>query len=166
MLVPFLTLPDSARVWIYTSERLLSEKEKNIICVKSERFLESWQSHQLDVRSSFEIKKDRFFIVSVDESYNGVSGCGIDKLLHYVQELEVEFGISLTNKTNIVFEMEEEQLVIPFAQIKNAISKGIISAEIHYYNTLVSNIGELKTNFKVNVKEGWVKKYFLATISN
>jgi hypothetical protein len=166
MFVPFHTLPDSARIWVYSSERLLTEQELNLIRLKFELFLGSWQSHQQDVRSSYEIKEDRFLIVAVDESYNGISGCGIDKSLHFVQELETELGISLTNKTNVVFEVTERQVVLPFVQIKSAISEGIISTESFYYNTLVSNIGELKTNFKVNVQEGWVKKYFLETITN
>lgn len=166
MFVPFHTLPDSARVWVYTSERLLSKQEQSLISLKFEYFLGSWQSHQQDVRSSYEIKEDRFLIVAVDESYNGISGCGIDKSLHFVQELESELGISLTNKTNVVFEVKERQVVLPFVQIKSAISEGRISTESLYYNTLVSNIRELKTNFKVNVQEGWVKKYFSATLSN
>lgn len=166
MFVPFHTLPDSARVWVYTSERLLSEQEQSLIHLKSEHFLGSWQSHQLDVRSSYEIKENRFLIVAVDESYNGISGCGIDKSLHFVQELESELGISFTNKTNVVFENDEAQIVLPFVQIKSATSEGIISTESLYYNTLVSNIGELKTNFKINVQEGWVRKYFSTTVSN
>lgn len=166
MFVSFHSLPDSARVWVYTSERLLSEQEQNLISLKSERFLGSWQSHQQDVRSSFEIKDDRFLIIAVDESYHGISGCGIDKSLHFVQELESELGISLTNKTNVVFDVNGEQIVLPFVEIKSAISEGIISTENLYYNTLVSNLGELKSSFKTNVKDGWVKKYFSATTPN
>jgi len=166
MFVPIHTLPTSARIWVYTSERLFSEQEQNLISLKFEHFLDSWQSHQLDVRSSFEIKENRFLIVAVDESYHGISGCGIDKSLHFVQELESELGISLTNKTNVVFEKDEAQIVLPFVQIKSATSEGIISSENFYFNTLVVNLGELRTNFKINVKEGWVKKYFLTTVNN
>ena len=166
MFVPIHTLPDSARVWVYTSEKLLSEQEKSIINLKFEHFLGSWQSHQLDVRSSFEIKESRFLIIAVDESYNGISGCGIDKSFHFVQELESEFGISLTNKTNVVFENQNSQIVLPFIQIKSAISSGIISSENQYFNTLVANLGDLRTNFKINVTDGWVKKYFLVAIMN
>jgi hypothetical protein len=166
MFVPIHTLPDSARVWVYTSDRLFSEQENNLIRLKFEIFLDSWQSHQQDVRSSFEIKEKRFLIVAVDESYNEISGCGIDKSFHFVQELEAELGISLTNKTNVVFEKDETQIVLPFVKIKDAISEDILSSDYLYYNTLVLNLGELRTNFKINVKEGWVKKYFLATVSN
>jgi ribonuclease HIII len=166
MLVPFHTLPDSARVWVYASERVLSEQEQILVGQKAEHFLDTWQSHQADVRSSFEIRENRFLILAVDENFNGISGCGIDKSLHFVQELEVELGILLTNKTNVVFEDKGIQVVLPFIQIKTAISQGIISTKSLYYNTLVATMAELKFNFKINVTEGWVKKYFLTTTSN
>ena len=53
MTVPFETLPDEARVWIYPAHRPFSENEKTALEDALTQFLTQWTAHNLNVRSSF-----------------------------------------------------------------------------------------------------------------
>lgn len=166
MLVPFDILPDSSRVWVYTAEKPLLPEQKKIVTHKLETFLENWQSHQLDVKASYALMENRFLVIAVDESYNGISGCGIDKSFHLIQEIEVLIGQSLTSKTHVLFEKDGNVLSLPFNKIKESVASGALDSDDYFFNTLVANLDEFRRNFKIKAKEGWVKKYFVATYSN
>src|SRR5690606_26664436 len=114
MYVSIDRLPETARIWVYRASRLLSKEEIKQVADKLESFVQTWQSHQMDMRASFLVVEDRFVVIAADESYNEISGCGIDKSTHVVQELEHQLGVSLTDKSLVVFEKEGKQLIFPF----------------------------------------------------
>ena len=160
MYVAFKELPSNARIWVYTAGRILTEQESQLISEKLVLFVQTWQSHQKDMKASFLIAENRFLVIAADESYNDISGCGIDKSFHVVQELENELGISLVDKLLVIFEREGKQLEVAFNKIKEAVSQGILDPETLFFNTLVANVAEFQSQFKVKSSEGWVRKYF------
>ncbi len=165
MYIDFNQLKPESRIWVYTSSYLLSDQTIIKISEKLLIFCNAWQSHQMDMKASFLIAENRFIIIAADESYNDISGCGIDKSIHAIQELEQELSLKLTDKSVVVFEKEGLQLAYPFNKIREAVSLGDLNSEILFYNTLVSTISEYKTDFKIKASEGWVKKYFNILVS-
>lgn len=162
MYTSFEKLPPDARVWIYTARPSLNELQIKIITEKLIAFCEQWQSHQKDVLASFIILESRFIVIAVDESTNDISGCGIDKSLHTIQELEQLVGISLTEKSFLLFE-KNGILEIPVGKMKQAVLDGTIKETDSYFNTLATTAAEVQGNFKVLVKDSWLKKYFPVT---
>jgi hypothetical protein len=160
MYLPFDQLPTTSRTWVYTTARLLSKNEVERVLEKIKSFLETWQSHQMDMKASFLVVENRFIVVAADESYNDVSGCGIDKSTHVLQELEKELGTSLTDKSLVIFEKHGEQIALPFQKIREEVAKGTIDSETIFFNVLAENVGQFQTQFKLKSTEGWVKKYF------
>ena len=73
MIVPFKTLPNEARVWIYQANRELTESEIKEISIKAEVFIAGWTRHGENLKASYEIKYNQFLILAVDESFNDVS---------------------------------------------------------------------------------------------
>ena len=165
MYVPFENLSDNARVWIYTAAQGLILKEENEIEKGLRGFAESWQSHHKDILASFKIIKSRFIVVAADEAYNDVSGCGIDKSVHVIQDIENELGISLTDKTLVCFDVQGRIQAIPFQKIKEAVLQGRIEVDTYFYNTLIQTKAELSSQFYITIKDGWVKRYFAPVAS-
>ena len=66
MLVPFNTLPNNARVWIYQANREFTENEIHEISKKAEDFIETWTRHGEDLKASYEIKYQQFLVLAVD----------------------------------------------------------------------------------------------------
>ncbi len=160
MFVPFDQLADTARIWIYTSDKVFQKEEQQHIASQLQSFIETWQSHQQDVAASFAVLKDRFIVIAVDEQYHGVSGCGIDKSVHLMQSLENELQIRLTDKTTLYFENGGEIFPLSLSKIKEAVSSQQITTDSYFYNTLVSNKKELESHFLCPVLEGWTQRYF------
>jgi hypothetical protein len=116
------------------------------------------------VLASFQLVENRFVIIAADEHFNELSGCGIDKSLHVLQILEQQLQLSFTDKSLVIFEKDGELLPLVFTKIKQAIEQRVIDANTLFYNTLVSNKGEFKFQFKLKLSEGWVKKFLPSAI--
>jgi hypothetical protein len=160
MYVPFPQLPDTSRVWIYTTNKVLGPSDQQIIAERLEQFVRSWQSHQKDVVASFTIIKNRFVVLATDDANQDVSGCGIDKSVHAIAALENELQISLLDKSTIYFEKDGEIFPVPLPKIKDAIASLRIDTGTFFYNTLVFNKKELNSGFHCPVVEGWTSRYF------
>ena len=74
---------------------------------KLKLFLDTWKSHQMNFKSSFEIRNNTFIIIAADES-NLVSGCSIDSLVNFIKELESLFDLQLTDKLHIKYIFNDE----------------------------------------------------------
>ena len=56
MYVPFETLPEEARIWIYQSNRKFSDEEVAEIETLVQQFLENWAAHGAGLEASYQIK--------------------------------------------------------------------------------------------------------------
>jgi len=97
MLVPFSTLPDHARVWIYPASRPFTALEKEEISEIISRFLNQWATHGTPLKTGFDLPYDRFIVIGLDEEVQGASGCSIDASVHLIQQLEAKFDVILLN---------------------------------------------------------------------
>ena len=69
-----------------------------------------------------EIRYNRFIILIVDESHAGASGCSIDKSVHFMQQLEQEYGINLFDRFNLAYRNGEEILSVPRAKFEELLA--------------------------------------------
>ena len=65
MLTDFNSLPDNSRIWIYQSNRKLSEEEVAQITLKTTNFLKKWTAHGANLEAGFEIKYNRFIVLGL-----------------------------------------------------------------------------------------------------
>lgn len=160
MLISFDEMPNTARVWVYQSEKKFTDSQVVEIISKGNQFCENWAAHGNPLKSTIKIFHNQFIVIAVDENFNNTTGCSIDKSVALVQSLEQSLGISLFSRTNIAFLSKEEVFTKPLQGIKNEISSGVIDKETVTFNNLVQNIGELKEKWQIPVGESWLKRYF------
>ena len=125
---------------------------------KLKLFLDNWKSHQMNFKSSFQIRNNIFIIIAADES-NLVSGCSIDSLINFIKELESLFDLQLMDKLHVKYIFDNEiqtKHLNDFKILCNSIDK---NQELMVFNNLVKNIYELNHNWNVDVRESWHKKY-------
>ena len=164
MHIPFNEIKDHARVWIYTSPTTLTPEEEASIKEMLLTFTAQWQSHQKDVLASFTILEKRFVVIAADEMFSDISGCGIDKAMHAIQEIGAKINLSLTEKSFLLFEKNGGILQAPLQNIKQLFLSGDLGADDLYFNTLVTNVEGLKNQFKIPVKDSWLKKYLQVSV--
>ena len=160
MYVAFQELPADARVWVYQSDRKFSADEVGALKQLAKQFLDSWEAHGKPLRGSFELFHDQFLVVSVDETFNPVTGCSIDSSVALIHELEKAMNVSFFDRTQVAFLIDGEVYLGPMNQLKSLIGAGKIAEDTITFNNLVKNVGELNDSWKISAGNSWLKRYF------
>ena len=145
----------NSRVWVYQSDRKLSDAEVQQIQRQLDDFTTGWTAHNSQLKAKAEIRYNRFLILIVDESQAGTSGCSIDKSVHFMQYLEQEFGIKLFDRFNLAYRDGEEILSAPRHDFESLIKHGDINTQTVVFNNMVQNLAELQTKWEVPFKDSW-----------
>ncbi len=73
MLVSFKKLAPQSKIWIYQSNKKITEEEKEFIIPKTQSFLLDWTAHGNTLEAGMEILYDQFIIIGVNEDLNEAS---------------------------------------------------------------------------------------------
>lgn len=157
MYIPFNQLPDSSKVWVYQSEKKLTESQIEIISRHLKSFCEQWLVHGAPLGTSFDIRYDVFVVLAANDA---ASGCSIDTSVRVMKELGQTLGLDFFNRTKIAFLVESQVAFIPLNEIRQQADLGKISSQTHFFNNAVSTLKELKNGWLVSAGSSWLKKYF------
>ncbi|NJN26718.1 MAG: hypothetical protein HC819_12455 [Cyclobacteriaceae bacterium] len=160
MLVPFEELEPGSKIWIYTSEKALNEKEINYIIEITEAFLKEWTAHGNSLQAAVKILHHRFIILGVNEAFNEASGCSIDKSVAHFREVGRQLNIDLLQRSLVAFREDNTINLVPFSEIKQKISAGEITGDTEVFNHAVVSKAELETSWVLPARSSWVSKYF------
>jgi len=160
MLVPFDTISDSSRIWIYQGDRAFSSEEKELILSSTLAFMEKWAAHGQDLKASVTIKYNQFLIIAADESFNVASGCSIDSSVHFVQELGSKFKIDFFDRMKLAFFIDKNVSIVPLNQLKNSIKEGLITFDSTFFHNTILTKGDLYGKWMIKTGESWLKRYF------
>ena len=156
----FDQMPDDARLWVYQCNRKFSTSELEAIKPSLQEFLSSWSAHGTALKPAYAIYYDQIIVLAVDESSHGASGCSIDASVAFMKSLEQTYEVSLLDRTQIGFMIDQEIRVLSLSKIKEAIASDNIKAEDIILNNAVSNVVEFKKSRHQSVDQSWCKKYF------
>jgi len=146
---------ENSRVWVYQSDRKLSDSEVQHIQIELDNFAKNWTAHNSQLKARAEVRYNRFLILTVDESQAGASGCSIDKSVHFIKHLEQQFHINLLDRFNLAYREGEEVLSAPRHDFENLLKQGNINTNTIVFNNMVQNLKELQTKWEVPFKDSW-----------
>ena len=159
MLVDFNTLPEESRVWIYQANRSFSEQELEEIESKLKIFIENWTTHGSDLQSGYLIKYKRFIVIGLNQNLNKASGCSVDASVHFIQELEKEYGVDLMDKMNVSYKQGDYVAYKTLLDFKKMAKEKAVSKNTIVFNNLVTNIAEFNENWEVPASESWHNRF-------
>jgi len=151
-MISFKDMPLHARVWIYQSNKEFTSSEVGLIKNKSEEFIAQWTSHDQLMKASIEIFHNLFIVVCVDEKTAPASGCGIDKSVKFIQQLEKDFNVSLMDRMNTAFRLHRKILTCNISELKNSGAETV-------FNNLIQTKEELEKNWEVPIGKSWHKQF-------
>ncbi len=160
MLVDFNTLPEDSRIWIYQSNRKLTDAEIQDIETELKIFLEQWAAHGSPLHASYVLKYNRFIIIAVDQNIQNVTGCSIDSSVMFIQSLEQKYQIDLLDKMNVTFKLGEHIAHKPLIEFKQMAKQKAVSENTIVFNNLVNTIAEWQDFWEVPAKESWHSRFF------
>jgi len=158
-------MPLHAQVWIYQSIREFSENEIAPLKTKAESFISDWTSRRKTMSACIEIFHNRFSVVCVDEKTTSASGCGIDKSVKFIQQLEsdVDGNTFLLDRMNVAYrqarlndEVGEGKIIsYHISELKNLIAFTERQNGITVFNNLVNTKEEFEQNWEVALEKSW-----------
>lgn len=153
-------MPAHSRVWIYQSAREFTKDEIVHIKKLATDFIEQWTSHGRTMDACIELLHDRFVIVCVDENSAPASGCGIDKSVRFIQQLEMEIKTTLLDRMNIAFNKENEIITCKLSEVKERIvaAFGDDWKNVTFFNNLIQTKSELDKKWIVPIKDSWLEE--------
>jgi hypothetical protein len=155
MYVEIDTMDNDSRVWIFQADRIINENEINLIKTQAKIFTEQWASHDVELKSSVEIYHNLFLVIAVDDKAENPGGCSIDSMTGFIRETGKQFGINFFDRLKVVVENKGELLLMSFDEAGNLAKE---NPSIVVYDSLVSDMRELRTNWKKKFVESWHMK--------
>lgn len=160
MINDFKTLSENSRIWIYQSNRSLTQQEKESISKLIEDFLNNWKSHGVSLNSGFEIKYNRFIVIAQDQNSQSATGCSIDSMVHFIQKLEKQYNISLLDKLNVSYKQGDYIAYKSLKDFKKMAKDGAVSKNTIVFNNLVQTKLEYTNYWEVPAFESWHARFF------
>lgn len=164
MYVPFEKLPSSARIWIYQSDKMLTEDIIQTISNNLLSFTNQWAAHNQPLKASYQVLFNRFVVLAVDEQYNEASGCSIDTSVNMMKQIGQHLNIDFFNRTNVAFLSKDEVMVIPLSRLTQALEQGLWNSQTTVFNNAVQTKGEYQSHWMIAASETWLKRYLVKSV--
>ncbi|MGK7389189.1 MAG: hypothetical protein ACNS60_02520 [Candidatus Cyclobacteriaceae bacterium M2_1C_046] len=166
MFIPFEQLRNDARIWVYQADRFLNSEEVDFLAQNLKVFTNQWAAHKKPLNSSFVILNNTHVIIGVDESVNDASGCSIDASVHVIQQLGQELGVNFFDRKTVAYVKDQQVEIASFDELKTLIEQGVIKPETLVFNNLVSSKELLDSNWKIEARNSWLKRYFKSSLAS
>src|SRR5690242_2571513 len=138
------------KVWIYQSNRNLTETEVENIKQEGEEFVEKWAAHKKALTATFDVLYNRFLVIKVDESLVSASGCSIDESVRFVKALESKFKLSLFDRMQMAYLADGENIESATLQeISNLYKSGKLKDDTLVFNNLVQDSIQMNQSWKI-----------------
>lgn len=155
MLTPFHELPESARVWIYQSNREFTAEEIPEITRQVENFIAEWTAHGSALQAGFELPYNRFLVIGLDEGSAAASGCSIDSSVRFIQGLQEQYQVDLLDKMNVTFKQGDRMQFKPLKDFRKMAKERAVNQNTVVFNNLVNTKYEYDNFWEVPAKESW-----------
>lgn len=153
-------MPSESKVWIYQCNRKFTPDELQQLASKLDNFVKGWQAHGVALDAAYTIKYSRFIILAVNQDKQVATGCSIDKSVHFIQELEQHFGVTLLDKMNVTYRLGEHIAHKSLTDFKKMVKDKAVSPQTVVFNNLVNTVGEWIDHWEVPAQDSWHSRFF------
>jgi len=140
----FKQLPSNSKVWVYQSNRMLTDVEMSFILKELKLFIQDWAAHGSQLFGDVAIIHSRFVILAVDESKTGVSGCSIDTSVHKIKELGTKIDVDFFNRMELYIKKGEEFNKVHVSEVKKY-------TDWNVFNPMVTTLDALRNFWEIPV---------------
>ena len=161
--VPFDTLPDDARLWIFGAERTLDARERTELLSAVDGFLESWKAHGSPLTAARRLEQDRFLMVAVDQASMPPSGCSIDAMVNVLAELERQLCLSLVGHGWVYWrDRSGEVRRADRGGFKRLVEAGEVDGDTPVFDTTLTRLGGVRAGeWERPARASWHGRTFL-----
>lgn len=155
MRVPYETLSDQARVFIYPGARKFFPDELPQLKQKIDDFYDSVG----DTKMYIDLKYDRFLIFFVSDE-TPLDLDGQNQLVAFVQDLEKIFGLVLMDKVNVCFKQGQYVQMKEIPDFKKLIRNRGVSKKTLVFDHMINSKYEYESFWEVPAGKSWLAHFF------
>ena len=159
-IVSFDQLPDSARVWVFGSERPLAGAAADTLLASVDQFLSEWRAHGIPLRCARDWRDDRFLAIGVDVNEENASGCSIDGLFRTLQQLERVIGSRLVGAGRVFYRDDGAVETTSREDFVARVKSGRIRPDTPVFDMSLTGAAEWRSRFEQPASESWASRYF------
>ena len=142
--LPFETLPDSARLWVFAASRALTAPEQDALLGEVDHFLDEWNAHRVPLDCARDLRYGQFLLVGVDEEAAGVSGCSVDSLVRAMKALGQQLGVELLDHASVFYRDADAVRRTSRDDFAEAVTRGDVTPETTVFDNTVRTAGALR----------------------
>ena len=155
-IMPFETLPDDARLWVFGTDRPLDDTAAARLLAEVDRFLAHWHAHGQPLSCGRRWQDDRFLTVAVDARSAGPSGCSIDGLYRALRALESALDVRMLGGGGIFYRDAHGEVAVATREEFAALgARGLATPDTHVFELGVETLGEWRERFEAPAHAGW-----------
>ncbi len=159
MLVDYTSLPETAKVWIYPSNRKFYDTEIDGIHEKIKTFLESWKTNDDTFRVSYQLLYNRFIVLFADASGSSLLNADIDASVMFILQLQQEYEVELLDKMNVCFKQGEFVQYKELKDFKKLLKNKAVTGKSIVFDNLVTTKEEFENYWEVPISESWYGRF-------
>jgi hypothetical protein len=152
------------KLWIYQSDRTLSDDEVKTVENAVRRFVSSWEAHGKKLKANFELKKNAFLFIWVDETGQEATGCSIDSSVGFLRELK-SVGIDLLDRSVIAYQVADELKFTNRMRFMNMVKAGELPEHTIVFNNSITRTGQLD-DWNKPIKDSWASRWLPQSTSS
>ncbi|MDP1727043.1 MAG: hypothetical protein Q8M15_09695 [Bacteroidota bacterium] len=154
----FSGMPNTSRTWVYAANRTLTVPEQQQMQEALAVFTRDWTAHNNSLKAEAAILYNQFVVIMVDEAYNEIGGCSIDKSIQLLKALGNQYKIDFFNRF-FIYVLDGNEIITHTKQsLQEAINKGLVNQDSLVFNHLVQSKSDLTNNWIQALKQNWISK--------
>lgn len=148
-LVPFDSLPASARIWVFAAEPALAGATADHLLAEVDAYLAGWKAHGSPLRCGRDWREDRFLTIGVDPTAEQASGCSIDGLFRALQQVERAVGSRLVGGGRVFYrDRSGATAMVPRDELDARIEAGEIGPDTPIFDTTLTSLESWRSGFE------------------
>lgn len=161
--VPFDSLPDDARLWVFPVQDALVPADRERLLERVEAFLDGWEAHGAPLTGACHWVEDRFLLVAVDQRSVPPSGCSIDAMVRVLKEMEATLGRRLLDHGPVHARGEDGSVLrLTRKEFREGVQEGRFDADTPVFDTTLIELGAWRRGLMERpARETWHGTAFL-----
>lgn len=148
-------MPPNAKVWIYASDKIINASQLETVHQMAVPFIQNWTAHQNQLKAEFAVLYNCFLVFMVNEGFNEISGCGIDKSVKLVKEIEQATGLNFFNRLKIQSIENQSINIYSKIEIVEKIENNTLTSNVKTFNNQITNKLQFDTEWIIDLENAW-----------
>lgn len=159
MLVPFESISESAKTWVYPASRKFYKDELEVVQDRIKTFISEWRKEDDQFRASYQFLYNRFVIILAEDPQGKLTNQDLDQVVAFILQLQSDYDLELLDRMNVCFKQGEFVQYKEIKEFKKLLKNKSVSDKTIVFDNLIQTKEELEHFWEVPITESWYNRF-------